>query len=435
MDLAEKSKRTFSVSSGIFLGLCCSLIGTQAAQAASFSFTKIIENKNSFSGYYFGAGAMNDKGNVVVYGSDGGENKGIFLGDGQEVSTLFTQDMFPQFYPDPNIPDAPPAYYEIHPLLDINDKNTVLFSGSIHTQSGYSRTQGLFVAENNTVTKLADLGMNGYREASYLEDFAINNQDDLMIKTYLSGDYISPRYTVKLYDDISKINEDPTVTIVGDYDNYYRGGIVAIPSTDLNNKGSIAFSSIYRDLSVRDPETRLFLSSRNSLTSVTTNVDFYSNIAVNDREQTVFVGSNNNFEEGIFSFKDGILTNLVNDQGLFHSFELLDINNKGDIAFSATLEDTWKSGIFIGTDPVKDKVIAVGDSLFGSTVTYLSFLGNKGFNNKGQIAFIATLADGTNAVFRADPLSSSPKPVPEPTSILSLLALGLGSLSVLRQSR
>ncbi|WP_446385630.1 DUF7453 family protein [Coleofasciculus chthonoplastes] len=63
------------------------------------------------------------------------------------------------------------------------------------------------------------------------------------------------------------------------------------------------------------------------------------------------------------------------------------INNKGAIAFEAVL-DTGEYGIFTGADPVADKVIAIGDPLFGSTVTSLG-VSDKGFNDAGQVAFLA----------------------------------------------
>jgi hypothetical protein len=69
-----------------------------------------------------------------------------------------------------------------------------------------------------------------------------------------------------------------------------------------------------------------------------------------------------------------------------------------------------------------DKVIALGDSLFGSTVTNL-FLGPDALNNSGQISFTADLEDSngntTRFVLRADPVSQE---VPEPSSALGVLA-------------
>ena len=72
---------------------------------------------------------------------------------------------------------------------------------------------------------------------------------------------------------------------------------------------------------------------------------------------------------------------------------------------------------------MNDRVIATGDSLFGSIVTSITFT-TPGLNNLGQIAFRADLADGTTGIFRADIQTD---PIPEPTTI-ALLGIGLGGL-------
>jgi hypothetical protein len=100
--------------------------------------------------------------------------------------------------------------------------------------------------------------------------------------------------------------------------------------------------------------------------------------------------------------------------------------------------DTGGSGIFTGADPITDKVIALGDTLFGATVVSLDF-STKGLNNSGQLAFLATFEDGTSGIFRANPESiSEPKSVPEPASGLGLLlggTFGVGSLLKRKQSQ
>ena len=97
------------------------------------------------------------------------------------------------------------------------------------------------------------------------------------------------------------------------------------------------------------------------------------------------------------------------------------INNTGAVAFLAELRNGGE-GIFTGPDAVANKVIAIGDPLFGSAVTALRF-GGQGLNDAGQITFWATLADNREVIVRADPLA-----VPEPST---LRLLGLSSLGLL----
>lgn len=433
----KNSQHNGFVCPGILLGLCCSLLGNQSAEAASFNFTKIADNQNSLlTGYKDWTGAINDQGTVAFYAGSGFGNGGIFTGTGkgQEITTVFNHDILAEFYPNPYPPNVPPANYFIRPSVDINDQNTVAFTGGAFFLGGYDSRQGIFIADKNKIKTVTEFSPSGRLEGRGLMNLDLNNQNSIMTLIGGAGAFIAPYSTITLYNNINQSNPSSTLIAQGTYDNYFKGGIGDISSVSLNNQGTVAFSARYQDLSAPNPENRLFISQGNSLTSITTDVNLNTNIALNDLDELIFQSSDFNSEPGIFSLKNGTITNLVNSQGLFSSFESIDINNQGTLAFSAIL-DTGEKGIFSGADTVKDKVIGVGDFLFGSTITELNFFGDKGLNNKGQIAFYAELADGTKGIFRADPSSSSPKPVPEPTSIFSLLALGVWGLSSRRQSR
>jgi hypothetical protein len=85
----------------------------------------------------------------------------------------------------------------------------------------------------------------------------------------------------------------------------------------------------------------------------------------------------------------------------FSNFGLAAINNVGTVAFVASLR-AGGTGIFIGPDPVSDRVVKTGDSILGLTLASISFL-RGGLNDHGQIAFFARFSGGVSGVVRADP--------------------------------
>lgn len=121
----------------------------------------------------------------------------------------------------------------------------------------------------------------------------------------------------------------------------------------------------------------------------------------------------------------GTTTTIADTSGPFSSIGSPALNNLGEVAFLADL-DLGGKGIFTVSSPAA-KVIQTGGPLFGSTVTQLFFF--RGLDDAGQVAFKATLADGRQAIVRADPVVAVP--VPEPSSLLlaagGALAFGLAS--------
>ncbi len=105
------------------------------------------------------------------------------------------------------------------------------------------------------------------------------------------------------------------------------------------------------------------------------------------------------------------------------------INNKGLVAFGAYKDQLELDhyGIFVGPDPVADKVIKAGDLLDGVAVENLTFSRN-GLNNLGQIAFLAYMSDGTQGVWVATP-------VPEPSTLILLATGAIGLLAYVWRRR
>ncbi|MEH2256810.1 MAG: choice-of-anchor tandem repeat NxxGxxAF-containing protein [Nostoc sp.] len=151
----------------------------------------------------------------------------------------------------------------------------------------------------------------------------------------------------------------------------------------------------------------------------------FSEVGINNTGTVIFDASRKDGKEGIFTGNGETITTIADISSSFSRFIRNEINDNNQLAFGATLRNGAKNvfidGIFTGSDPIADKVIGIGDSLLGGTVTNLFF--GESINNSGQIPFFAELIDDSGktitGVFCADPVSKS---IPESTSTLNLLA-------------
>jgi hypothetical protein len=141
----------------------------------------------------------------------------------------------------------------------------------------------------------------------------------------------------------------------------------------------------------------------------------YLYVAINDKGAVAYPailekGQAAEGNRGIVTVTDGRFTTVADNRGgPFRGFgPFVSINNKGAVAFDAALR-SGETGIFTGPDPVADRVIAQGDPLLGSTVTKVDSYSREGLNDKGEVVFLATLADGRQVLVRACPVSSEQK--------------------------
>ena len=123
-----------------------------------------------------------------------------------------------------------------------------------------------------------------------------------------------------------------------------------------------------------------------------------------------FTDATGQFVTAIVTGNGGPLTTVADTTGPFGAFGFRppSLNNNGDVAYNATLDDFQTTGIFVGPRAIQDRVIQTGDKLDGSRVIGLTFC-EEGLNDSGQLGFIASLEDPAapngfrTAVFRATP--------------------------------
>lgn len=124
--------------------------------------------------------------------------------------------------------------------------------------------------------------------------------------------------------------------------------------------------------------------------------------SINDAGDVAFLANLKGGGQAILKSSGGVLTTVADTSGPYSALNRVSINNNGTVAFRATLR-AGGAGIFTGPDPVADKIFAIGDPLFGSTVRAFLVPASRGLNDAGQLAFGAQLADLTQTIVRADP--------------------------------
>jgi hypothetical protein len=137
------------------------------------------------------------------------------------------------------------------------------------------------------------------------------------------------------------------------------------------------------------------------------NADYYTTDVqpvIADSGQVAFHARTSEWVEAICLREDTVRV-LCDSEGPFESFGAPAINSSGEVVFFATLDD-WSRGIFHGPDPALDKVIASGDSLFGSTVSQVE-CSRHCLNESGAIAFSYSLSNGETGVALASPQATN----------------------------
>lgn len=231
-------------------------------------------------------------------------------------------------------------------------------------------------------------------------------------------------------------NSDGVTTTIADtsgyLSNFYLGGLdvergqgpfasFTLPS--INDEGTVAFNA-----GLDTGGTGIFTGSGGELTPIvdTTNGIFnsLSSPTLNDSGTVAFNAGLAGGQSAIFTSSGGNLTTIADTSGSFSAFSSdVALNDPGNVAFLANLDD-GTTGIFTGSDSGFNEIVAVGDTLGGSTVTQL-FISHDGLNDAGQVAFGVYLADGTQRVFRADPIA-----VPESngSALFAIAILGIVGL-------
>jgi hypothetical protein len=168
----------------------------------------------------------------------------------------------------------------------------------------------------------------------------------------------------------------------------------------VNNYGTVVFRA-----DLKEGGRGIYQGSGGSLATMADTCHLFSDVGLfpstNDEGIVVFSATLKVGGAGIFTVTEGKITTVVNTNSRFEGFRGALINNEGTIIFFATPRG-GELGIYSGPNPIGDKIISIGDPLFGSTVAGFA-LNPVSLNDVDQVAIRVRLANDRQVIIRADP--------------------------------
>jgi hypothetical protein len=381
----------FALAAGLTIVLGAMLSDAQAQTTPQYTFTKVADSvEDGFDPNSFGCAAINTRGDIAFragrLASDGFNTiPGIYRVNADGTLTTIAEDQ--------------KRFVFIGSNPSINDSGQVSFAARLDG-GNKDDTEAILRGEGKKLTIIAS---TADEFAFFGFDTSLNNSGEVAFAAELdNGDE-------GLFSGSGSKKGGLTthyLTSTSDFD-----GSDSRPS--INNLGDIAFVESI------DFVRGIFVGQEGDFTEIAAPEPSdpsigYRTPMLNDAGTAAFQRSftdeaTQEFVEQIVTGNGGPLTVVADtrDEFAFFGFRPPSINNDGEVAFHATLDD-GTSGSFVGSDPVADRVIATGDTLDGSIVQNLVFC-EEGLSDSGELAFVAQLVDPNSpegfrvAVFRATP--------------------------------
>jgi len=356
-----------------------------AAAGTRYSFTRIADDTATPAEVGVAPAALNDAGQVAFMAGLQPGPTGVFVGSGGPLATVV---------------DTSGAFS----ALGFRNQGTPLAGG---------------FASINGSGQVAFAGQNRDGRTGYFADAdgSVTIADNTLPNVRFEGDvFSSGSGSLSAVEAVVVINQRSRQAILagsGGPQTRIADTSLTFAALDLaprvNASGLVAFHGIRRDGS-----EGIFTGNGGALTTIAANSGAFAAFtdapAISDTGDVLFQATlrpsgDGPRVQGLFLSRAGTITTVVDDTGAFVSFGFAPaVNARGQVAFEGTTR-SGLVGIFTGDNPRRDRVIAVGDELDGSTVVDLSTSAFRtSLNNNGQIAFTAQLEDGRTGVYRADPV-------------------------------
>jgi hypothetical protein len=365
------------------------------AYAAEYRFTKVADSaRDDFNPNSFTCASINNPGDIAFRAgrtSADGLNSfdGIYRANADGSLTTIAED-----------PDRS-RFGFLGNFLSLNDLGDVSFAANLAPDFDQAVLRGDGTELTTIATTTEEFNFFGF-------DTSVNNSGEVAFKAELDN-----------FDEglFSGSGGEVTTHYLNSTDVFLDGQQVRFGGNDsrpsINNLGDIAFDETIQP----EFDSGIFVGREGSFRTVAA-PDPNRSIrepVLNDEGtaafETSFFDETGQFVTAIVKGNGGPLTTVADTMGPFGFFGFRPpaINNNGDVAFSAILDDDFpNTSIYVGPRPKKDRVIGTGDKLDRATIGNVSFC-EEGLNDSGQVAFIAELADPSapegrrTAVFRATP--------------------------------
>jgi hypothetical protein len=378
--------RLFALVFAVVAGLAILLAAPAYAQ--EYNFTKVADStEDGFDPFSFGCTSINTRGDVAFragrVAADGSDTvDGIYRANADGSLTTIVEDE--------------KRFVFIGRNPSMNDLGEVSFAARL---DGGNKPDTEAILRGNG-KKLTTIASTADKFNFFGFDTSINNIGEVAFKAELDEEF---NFDEGLFSGQGKGITTHYLASTSGFD-----GNDSRPS--INNLGNIAF-----DESVNFDDG-IFVGREGNFTTiaapdpdVSVGEPILNDAGTAAFERSFFDEASQEFVTEIVTGSGGPLTTVADTRGEFGSFGFRppSLNNDGDVAFLATLDDFSTTGIFVGPDPVEDRVIATGDTLDSATVSSLTFC-EEGISDSGQLAFTAFFEDPDTfetraAVFRASP--------------------------------
>ena len=358
-----------------------------AARGQTYTFTRIVDSANTdFDPFGFGSPAINDTGQVVFKATDANTNvQGIFRGSGGPLTTIV---------------DNAGSLGFVGNLPSINNSADVSFAATV-TGSNEQIYRG---SGGPLVTIAATTGPFNF----FAFNTSLNNAGSVAFQAELDN-----------FDEgLFHGNGGPVTTVFTTSTSPFDD---SFGSPSMNDAGQIAFEAV-TDGNVSgmfrfDPGSGQFTTIATDAAPPLSDIDDRPSMNAGGRVafQSLIDGGTG---EGIFAGDGGPVATIADSSGPFQFFARPSLNDLGQVAFSATLDDN-REGLFDGPDPVADLVLVAGQTFDGGVIEGI-VMDREGLNNNGEIAFLVGFTDGRRGIYVATPI---PEPVSGSVTVIALALL------------